>query len=108
VYSFPTIPTFLACKIWGKPLVWSPRGMLQRWEGTRRSSLKTTWERVCRIAAPERLVLHATSEEEAHESAHRLPSVEIVTVPNGVEIPKTITRRNGNHDHRFAYLGRVH
>src|SRR5205085_11829037 len=71
VYSFPTIPTFLACKIWGKPLVWSPRGMMQRWEGTRRSSLKTIWEMVCRIAAPDRLVLHATSEEEAHESAHR-------------------------------------
>src|SRR5206468_7028271 len=30
VYSFPTIPTLLACKILGKPVVWSPRGMLQR------------------------------------------------------------------------------
>jgi len=28
VYSFPSI----ACKILGKPLVWSPRGMLQRWD----------------------------------------------------------------------------
>lgn len=26
VYSFPTIPTLLACKLMDKPVVWSPRG----------------------------------------------------------------------------------
>src|SRR5438132_6427361 len=71
VYSFPTIPTLAACRMLGRPLVWSPRGMLQRWEGMKRPYLKTLWESVCRITAPKRIMLHATSEEEAKESAKR-------------------------------------
>jgi glycosyltransferase involved in cell wall biosynthesis len=82
--------------------------MLQRWDGTKRPYLKTLWENVCRIAAPRRLVLHATSEEEARESERRLPGVETVIVPNGVEIPQTLAQRNGHHERRFAYLGRLH
>ena len=73
VYSFPTIPTLSVCSILDKPVVWSSRGMLQRWSGTRRPRLKAIWERVCRIVAPSRLVLHTTSEEEAHDSKRRLP-----------------------------------
>ena len=108
VYSFPTIPTLLTCKILGKPLVWSPRGMLQRWDGTRRPHLKAMWESMCRVAAPDRLVLHATSEQEARESQRRLPGAETVIVPNGVEIPLTHANRNGHQASRFIYLGRLH
>ncbi len=108
VYSFPTIPTLLACKTLGKPLVWSPRGMLQRWKGTKRLHLKAIWDLVCRIAAPDRFVLHATSEEEARESERRLPGVKTVIVPNGVKIPQIVIQSNGHHDRRFIYLGRLH
>lgn len=69
VYSFPTIPVLLSCKVLDKPVVWSPRGSLQRWEGSRRPTLKAVWERVCRVAAPRRLVLHVTSEEEREHGA---------------------------------------
>jgi len=108
VYSFPTIPTLLACRVLGKPLVWSPRGMLQRWDGTKRPHLKAIWDLVCRIAAPDRFVLHATSEEEARESERRLPGVKTVVVPNGVEIPQIVAYSNGRRDRRFIYLGRLH
>lgn len=108
VYSFPTIPTLLACKIVRKPVVWSPRGMLQRWEGTSRPQLKVMWEKVCQIAAPKGLVLHATSEEEARESRHRLPGLETVVVPNGVDIPNRILSRNCNPKLRLLFLGRLH
>src|SRR5437588_12850390 len=47
VYSFPTIPTLLRCKLRRKPVVWSPRGGLQRWEGTRRRLGIWFWERAC-------------------------------------------------------------
>ncbi|MGH7887676.1 MAG: glycosyltransferase, partial [Candidatus Binatia bacterium] len=40
VYSFPTMPTLLACKLFGKPLIWSPRGALQRWHGSKSWSEK--------------------------------------------------------------------
>jgi glycosyltransferase involved in cell wall biosynthesis len=108
VYSFPTIPTLLACRILGKPLVWSPRGMLQRWDGTKRPHLKAIWESVCRVTAPGRLVLHATSEEEAHESECRLRGVRTVVIPNGVDIPPALANRNGHPARRFIYLGRLH
>lgn len=107
VYSFPTIPTLLFCKLLGKPVVWSPRGMLQRWEGTKRPELKALWERICRFAAPERLVLHVTSDQEAKESAARFPGVEIAVIPNGVEVPQSVTHANGHRGLRLVYLGRL-
>ena len=108
VYSFPTIPTLLTCRIVGKPVVWSPRGMLQRWQGTSRTELKAIWEKACRLAAPERLILHATSEEEACESEARLPGVKTVVVPNGVEFPDAVHRGGRAGWFRLAYLGRLH
>src|SRR5437016_1543954 len=107
VYSFPTIPTLVASKLLGKPLVWSPRGMLQRWDGMKRRHLKAAWERACRTAAPKRLVLHVTSEQERRESESRLPRVQTVIIPNGVEIPSAVAHRNAGNDLRLAYLGRL-
>src|SRR5437879_2953770 len=31
VYNFPTFPTLLSARLHRRPLVWSPRGTLQRW-----------------------------------------------------------------------------
>ena len=107
VYSFPTIPTLWLCKLLGKPVVWSPRGMLQRWEGTRKQQLKARWEMVCRTVAPKRLVLHVTSAEEANQSAARLPGVQMAVIPNGVEIPESVTHSNGHRGLRLVYLGRL-
>ena len=107
VYSFPTIPTLLLCKFLGKPVVWSPRGMLQRWEGTRRPRLKALWEMVCRSAAPQTFILHVTSVEEAKQSAARMPGLEMAVIANGVEIPESATHNTGHHGLRVVYLGRL-
>src|SRR5437867_6880662 len=56
VYSPPTIPTLLISRLLGKPLVWSPRGALQRWEGSTRVMSKALWEWVCRVFAPHRII----------------------------------------------------
>lgn len=107
-YSFSTIPGLLAAKLARKPLVWSPRGALQRWTGTRRSSAKAAWEKVCRLAAPRRMVLHVTSQEEADQSCQRIPGFRAAIIPNGVEPPPhpapRVPRQNG---FRLAFLGRL-
>lgn len=107
MYSFPTIPTLIACRMQGKPLLWSPRGALQRWEGSRRTASKTIWELGCRAIAPRRLALHVTSEQEARESAERFRGVEIRVVPNGVDIPRQIRRSPDGNGLRLLYLGRL-
>lgn len=107
VYSFPTIPTLLFCKLFAKPTVWSPRGSLQRWQGSRRVRLKRKWEQICRAAAPQRLVLHLTSEEEATESVKIFPGVKCVVVPNGVEIPEKVNHSRTTGPLRLTFLGRL-
>ena len=107
VYSFPSIPSLLVCRILRKPVVWSPHGALQRWEGSRRIALKAIWERVSRSIAPQRLLLQVTSEQEARESAERLPGVETAMVLHGVEIPDKVLPTTGNGVLRILYLGRL-
>lgn len=108
VYSFPTISTLLACKILHRPVIWSPHGALQRWGRTTRPRVKTLWERICRIAAPEKLLLHVTSEEEARESMARLPGIQAVIIPYGVDIPEKIEHTQRKEAPRLLYLGRLH
>jgi glycosyltransferase involved in cell wall biosynthesis len=109
-YSFPTIPTLLVCRILRKPLVWSPRGALQRWQGTTRARAKSIWERLSNaLCDPRRVVLHTTSEEEKDESWPRLPRTQPRVIHNGVNLPGLNggrSQRNGSL--RLLYLGRLH
>ncbi|MDF2458162.1 MAG: hypothetical protein K0S79_578 [Nitrospira sp.] len=108
VYSFPTLPTLALCKHLQKPVVWSPRGSFQRWQGTRRPGMKALWEFVCRQLIPSRVVIHVTSEQEAVEAASRMGNIEIAVIPNGVLQPKTVAHRSRQADLRLLYLGRLH
>src|SRR5437867_3382370 len=107
-YSFPTVPTMLACRMMKKPLIWSPRGALQRWKGSTREVAKVLWERTCQAVAPKRLVLHMTSEVEAYESLQRFPGVETAVITNGIEIPEKVTTLPGNGNLCLLYIGRLH
>lgn len=110
VYSSTTFPTLLAARLLGKPVVWSPRGALQRWAGSRRSALKWLWERACSLLlSRDRTLLHVTSEEEGSESATRLRGIRILQIPNGVESPDTIPERAWAPGGclRLLYLGRL-
>ncbi|MEO7653003.1 MAG: glycosyltransferase, partial [Bryobacteraceae bacterium] len=108
VYSFPVIPALALSKLFGKPVVWSPRGSLQRWKGSTRPVLKTVWEWACGLMAPKRLALHVTSQEEAKQSTERFPSARIAMVPNGVDIPEALEHKPGRGTLRLVYLGRLH
>ena len=108
VYSFPTIPTLFWCRRLRKPLVWSPRGMLQRWPETPRTALKALWETVCRFVSPRNAVLHCTSEAEAVESVARMRKMRVVVVPNGVEVMEDSGAPAAAAELNFLYLGRLH
>lgn len=111
VYNFTTFPTLLAAKALDRPVVWSARGALQRWKNVRRPAEKDAWEAACRLAAPRRLTLHFTSEEERAESARRFPAAEAVVIPNGVPLPAAIPARSPRAPGdrlRLLFLGRLH
>jgi len=108
VYSFPTIPTLLACKLLRKPLVWSPRGDLLRWKGSRGRIAKRVWDFMCRIAAPRTTMLHLASEEERRASMSRLPKFATTVIPNAVRLPTNLKHRANDGRLRLGYLGRLH
>lgn len=107
VYSFPVIPTLAVCRILDRPVVWSPLGAFQRWEGTRRRQIKKGWEKVCWSVRPRGLVIHFTSKAEADESQRRCPPVDSVVVPHGVDIPATAHHVCGSDVIRLLFLGRL-
>jgi glycosyltransferase involved in cell wall biosynthesis len=108
VYSFPTIPTLAACRIFAKPLVWTPHGVLQRWEGSTRTTLKAVWEWICRTMAPGKVILHTTSEQEARASQRRFPGAEVVVIPFGHHVPEQISHDEDARTLRLLFLGRLH
>lgn len=107
VYSFPTIPTLIATALLRKPLVWSPRGALQRWAGSRRTAQKWLWELACRPLTAGRTMLHATSEAERIESCQRLAGVDAVVIPNGVRMPREPVNPVFDGILRIGFLGRL-
>jgi glycosyltransferase involved in cell wall biosynthesis len=107
VYNFPTIPTLLLCKIFGKPVVWSPDGALQWWKGSRRTRIKAVWNRICRIVAPSNLIIHATSQQEAQESQDILPFAQTMVVAHAIPIPTQVRRIKTHGVLQLLYLGRL-
>ncbi len=111
VYSFPTIPALLLCKLLQKPVVWSPRGALQQWEGSTKPLLKKIWESICNaLLDKNRCVLHVTSEKEAEESGQKIIRACIEIIKNGVDIPPHNPERNWMQEGklRLLFIGRLH
>jgi glycosyltransferase involved in cell wall biosynthesis len=112
-YSFPTIPTLVLCRMFNKPLVWSPRGAIQdahEWEGSRRRRLKRVWDRTCNaLIRRGRVITHTTSERERLATQERLPRATAVIVPNGVNVLDVLPQRDWLPDGRLRlmYLGRL-
>jgi glycosyltransferase involved in cell wall biosynthesis len=108
VYNFPTFPTLLYCRILKKPVVWSPRGGLQRWRGSSRRVPKEIWDSIWyNFADHSRLIMHCTSQEEALETKARLPKVRSAVIPNGVDVPSTLSRTEAYGLLRLLYIGRL-
>ncbi len=111
VYSPPTIPTLLICRLLGKPIVWSPRGSLQRWAQGSRLMLKSVWEILCNaLVVSGRCTLHVTSAHEGTVSVTRISKATTTMIPNGVNLPLHIAERVWCPDGilRVLFIGRLH
>lgn len=107
VYNFPTFPVLHYCRQARKPLVWSPRGALQRWAGSRRVIAKAMWNRLAKAVAPGWMHLHATDEAEAEESRPHIGTFDWDVVPNGVSIPTKLVAPVPSATLRVLFLGRL-
>jgi len=91
IYSFPTIQTILACRLFDKPLVWSLRGAIMdddTWMCLRKKRLKSVWLKLCNaLVSRNRVCLHVTTEQEKTVSMLRLPNADAAIVKNGVNVP---------------------
>ncbi len=99
------LPTLVACRIFDRPLVWSPGGALNPWRGDSGGMGGPT--RLERILAPRRLVMHAASAAEKEACAARIPAVAIATVPYGVRVPPESVRTPMEDRLRIGYAGRI-
>ncbi|MBX7190679.1 MAG: glycosyltransferase [Sandaracinaceae bacterium] len=107
IYNFTTFPTLLLARVRHKPLVWSPRGALLRWPGSRRTAAKRAWELTARPLLDRRLTrMHATSDREAEASERRM-KVPAILVPNGVDLPEAWPRPARDATLRVGFLGRI-
>ncbi len=112
-YSFSTLPTLLTCRLFDKPIVWSPRGALQathEWQGARHQFFKLMWEKLCdAIVRGGRCVLHVTSDRERVASLARLPHGFAQVIRNGVDIPELLPPRDWYPDGnlRLMFIGRL-
>jgi glycosyltransferase involved in cell wall biosynthesis len=110
VYSSTTMPVLVAGRMLGRPIIWSPRGALQRWTGSRNEGLKSLWESLCRaLIRPSKTLLHVTSQEEGVASSARLGHLKYEVIPNGVDLPQVTMRtppRTGRAL-RLLYVGRL-
>jgi glycosyltransferase involved in cell wall biosynthesis len=109
VYSFPTLPTLVQCRLLGKPVVWSPQGGLQRWQGSSRRGLKAAWDFLCYYGSDlSKLTVHLTSEQEQLETSARFPQLKTCVIPNGVDVPSDLHPSERTGDLRMLFLGRLH
>jgi len=108
VYNFPTFPTVFLGRLLNKPLIWSPRGALQRWEGSSRVGPKAVWDFLWYHTADRgELTMHVTSEQESHEVSARFPKLQMAMIPNGVDVPFDLNRVERNGELRMLFIGRL-
>jgi glycosyltransferase involved in cell wall biosynthesis len=97
------------CRRHGKPLVVSPRGSLMAEARGSKGLKKRLFDRLVQGRALSRVAaFHATSEEEARALRELVPGARVAVIPNGVEVPEVLPRRDPAAGPYGLYLGRLH
>ena len=108
VYSFPTLPTLLQCRLSGKPVIWSPQGALSRWPGSSRRGPKAVWDFLWYYGADlSNLTVQLTSPPEQHDALAKFPKLKTCVIANGVDIPSDLHPTERGGDLRLLFIGRL-
>lgn len=115
VYSFTTLPTLILAKLFGKPVIWSPRGAIQasaEWTDAPRRKVKRAFEILAQLCSPSDTTFHVTARSEEVATSGRMPSPRVAMIPNGVPLPleKALGTRKPNTGPqiRLMFLSRIH
>jgi len=94
----------------GKPVMISPRGMLDPWAmANSRLKKRLAWHAYERANLHRATCLHALNSSEARSIRAVLPKVAIATIPNGMDLPDTERLRNSAKDRpRLLFVSRIH
>lgn len=105
VWPLPVLTVL--CRLFGKPLVISPRGMVFPEALATKGGRKRLFLAVLRRIAGARVVYHVTSEEEARAVREIFPGARTIEVPNGVEVPAEVPSPEVGRPY-LLFLGRIH
>jgi glycosyltransferase involved in cell wall biosynthesis len=105
VWPLPALAVL--CRLFGKPLVISPRGMVFPEALATKGGKKRLFLAVLRRIAGARVVYHVTSEEEARAVREIFPGARTIEVPNGVEVPAEVPSPEVGRPY-LLFLGRIH
>lgn len=113
LFMFPSILSLGWAKQARSPLLISPHGMLEPW-----ALNNSAWKKKIAMSLVEREHLglagcvHALSEAEAESLRNLGVSVPVAIIPNGVDLPKTLSRQTKanaeNGCKTLLYIGRIH
>lgn len=107
VYSFTTLPTLFWCRVWRKPVFWSPRGALQEWHASPKRRVKKVWDLACRKIAASNTTIVAASSLESGAARVKFATLQTIQIENGVEVKQEVQHVTGEAL-RILFLGRVH
>jgi glycosyltransferase involved in cell wall biosynthesis len=106
-YSFPILPSFLLCRVFRKPLVWSPCGAIldtYTLSFSPKKKIKAVWEKIINLLiSPKKMVLHTTSIREKEVTEKYITRARPVVIPHGIDIP-TFSARNQDRKKELLHL----
>ena len=85
MFSTPTPIALFYAKLFSKPVMLSPRGALCKWCLEQGSKYKQKWLRFLISPYANKIVWHATAEQEKEEILVQFPNAKVEIIPNGIE-----------------------
>jgi len=86
IFNTPTPMALLAATWYRKPIILSPRGVLGSWVMGQGSRFKKLWLRFLIRPFINKIVWHATAQQEKEEILFHFPSATIEIIPNGIDL----------------------
>lgn len=84
IFTFSVPIGLIYSKVFNKPTILAPRGVLGDWVMSNGSNLKKIWLRIFIKPFANSIFWHATSEQEKQEIQSHFPNARVMIIPNGI------------------------